>query len=67
MKRFGKLNIDEEKMKNTMKKKRKKLSRKQLIFSRVCKNIHVSMSDNVFEKVNINEKKYKCYMREKYP
>ena len=43
MKRFGKLNIDEEKMKNTMNKKRKKLSRKQLIFSRVCKYIFYSI------------------------
>jgi hypothetical protein len=42
-KRFGKLNIDEEKMKNTMNKKRKKLSRKQLIFSRVCKYIFYSI------------------------
>ena len=42
-KRFGKLNIDEEKMKNTMNKKRKKLSRKQLILSRVCKYIFYSI------------------------
>ena len=43
VKRFGKLNIDEEKMKNVMNKKRKKLSKKQLIFSRVCKYIFYSI------------------------
>ena len=43
VKRFGKLNIDEEKMKNAMNKKRKKLSKKQLIFSRVCKYIFYSI------------------------
>ena len=42
-KRIGKLNLDEEKMKNAMNKKRKKLSRKQLIFSRVCKYIFYSI------------------------
>ena len=43
IKRFGKLNIDEDKVKNTMNKKRKKLSRRQLIFSRVCKYIFYSI------------------------
>ena len=37
MKKIGKLSIDEDKMKNAVNKKKKKLSRRQLIFSRICK------------------------------
>ena len=43
VKKIGKLSIDEEKMKNAMNKKKKKLSRRQLIFSRVCKYIFYSI------------------------
>ena len=43
VKRIGKLSIDEDKMKKAMGKKKKKLSRRQLIFSRVCKYIFYSI------------------------
>ena len=43
MKRIGKLTIDEDKMKNAMNKKKKRLSRRQLIFSRVCKYVFYSI------------------------
>ena len=43
MKKIGKLSIDEDKMKNAVNKKKKKLSRRQLIFSRICKYIFYSI------------------------
>ena len=43
VKRIGKLTIDEDKMKNAMNKKKKRLSRRQLIFSRVCKYVFYSI------------------------
>ena len=43
VKKIGKLSIDEDKMKNAMNKKKKKLSRRQLIFSRVCKYVFYSI------------------------
>ena len=44
MKRIGKkISIDEDEMKKAMGKKKKKLSRRQLIFSRVCKYIFYSI------------------------
>ena len=44
IKRIDKLNIDDDKVvSNTKNKKRKKLSRRQLIFSRVCKYIFYSI------------------------
>lgn len=41
--KIGKLNIDEEKLKKNMNKKKKKLSKKQLFFSRLCKYIFYSI------------------------
>ena len=42
-KKIGKLNVDMNNIKNKLKKNKKKLSRKELIFSRVCKYIFYSI------------------------